>query len=193
MTYSDVPLANQRILTTQPLIRQNFQFIETDVRVDHVFNANVPAQAEGTHRQVSLKGIVQPAVAPTGIQGIAYLGTDSNFKLWKAGAAQSLNMSVYAISAAINFNGQTLAINSSFNVASVVAGGSNTYTITFTTPLLTNDYLVMVTGMKSSSGVASGGVAGNATYGNSYDTSFVRIQMDTSNALAINVIVFGGQ
>lgn len=77
MTYDNtVPQGNQQIATTQPIIQGNFDFIQTDLQVEHIFNGNTPfgAQAEGTHLQASMPNqTVDPSSKPSGTAGIYYV------------------------------------------------------------------------------------------------------------------------
>lgn len=68
MVYSDTPLAASRIKDTQPLIRANFQDINTLINVDH-FTFGAPNQ--GKHKKVTLPD-----------QGIAPAFAGSDVGLW---------------------------------------------------------------------------------------------------------------
>lgn len=77
----NVPQGNQQIASTQPLIQQNFGFIQTDARVEHIFNGNtgplaVP-QAEGTHIQVSMpnQNLKGAGTLPSGTNGQIYVSS----------------------------------------------------------------------------------------------------------------------
>lgn len=199
MAYSDVPLGNQRISATQPLIRNNFQFIEDDFQEDHVFNGNVVGQQEGTHQKMSLKGIAEPVALPTGCNAIAYLGVDNQLKLYRGAGIQTRNLSVYSISAAVNFNGVGgVSIRSSYN-CTVTRQGNGLYTITYTNPLAFDDYIVQINVMRQGSNNQGwGGIQSNNTYGNSVTVNSVKIYTTDSggnptDAIAVNVLVFGGQ
>lgn len=199
MTYSDVPQGNQRISATQPLIRANFQFIEDDFQEDHVFNGNVVGQEEGTHQKMSLKGIAEPVALPTGCDAVAYLATDKQFKLYRGPGIQTRNLSVYSISAAVNFNGVSgVSVNSSYN-CTVTRQSTGLYTVTFTTPLAFDDYIVQITTMRQGTNNQGwGGIQSNNTYGNSVTVNSVKIYTTDSggnfaDAIAVMVTVFGGQ
>lgn len=78
MSYTNnVPQANQQIAATQGPILANFQFIQTDAQVEHIFNGNTGplsvAQAEGTHIQASMCNQNDPVALPTGTNGIYYV------------------------------------------------------------------------------------------------------------------------
>lgn len=75
MTYTpNVPQANQTIASTTTPIRQNFQFIETDLQVEHSFNGN-SAAAEGTHLKASMPNQADPGSLPAGTNGQYYVGS----------------------------------------------------------------------------------------------------------------------
>src|SRR5947207_8562880 len=66
MAYNNVPLANQRISDTQPLIQSNFQQIQTAISVNHVPIADVSGN-QGKHNFVTF---VPQAPSPV------FVGTD---------------------------------------------------------------------------------------------------------------------
>lgn len=59
MAYNDTPQANQRISDTQPLIRSNFQQIQTTISVNHVGIADISGN-QGKHNFIQM-----PAAVPT--------------------------------------------------------------------------------------------------------------------------------
>lgn len=76
MTYTpNTPQGNQTIASTTDPIRNNFQFIQTDMRVEHVFNGNVPGVAEGVHTKVTMPNMADPVPGslPTGTDGMFYI------------------------------------------------------------------------------------------------------------------------
>ncbi len=74
MVYTtNVPQANQQISATQGPIEANFQFINTDLQVDHVFNGNNPPQPEGTHLQCQMANRADPGALPANLNGIYYV------------------------------------------------------------------------------------------------------------------------
>lgn len=202
MSYSDVPLSTQRIFQTQPLIRTNFQMIKDGLQQDHVFDNNVPGQAEGTHKTVSLAGVAEPSSLPAGCDSVLFLGTDNALKLYPGPGLQSRNLSIYSISAAANFSGLgatgLIVPRSSFN-CSINKTATGRYTITFTTPLLSNDYIVHLTTMRNGTDNQGwGGIVSSNTYTDSVTTTTLRIYTTDSggnfaDSLMVNLIVFGGQ
>jgi hypothetical protein len=78
---NNVPQGNQQIASTQPLIQQNFGFIQTDARIEHIFNGNMgplgAAQAEGTHIQASMpnQNLKGATALPTGTNGVFYVSS----------------------------------------------------------------------------------------------------------------------
>lgn len=73
MTYTpSVPQGNQTIASSTDPIRNNFTFIQTDMRVEHSFNGNVGGLAEGVHLKASMPNAATPAV-PAGCNGVYYV------------------------------------------------------------------------------------------------------------------------
>lgn len=93
MTYTpNTPQATQTIAFTQPLILNNFDYIDTSMKVDHAWNGNeIDSQADGSHQKISLPN--QPTditgALPTGIASIAY-ATGNNLFAWN-GSKQVLS------------------------------------------------------------------------------------------------------
>lgn len=89
MPYDDnTPLPNQTVAQTTDPIRNNFKFIQTDFRAEHVFNGSPGGQQEGTHLQASMPNIVDPAALPTGKKGIYYVRSNVPKFYNAAGGAQ---------------------------------------------------------------------------------------------------------
>lgn len=202
MTYSDTPLATQRIFQTQPLIRTNFQMVKDALQEDHSFAGNIPGQEEGTHNKVSLKSIATPTALPAGCDAITYLDTDKALRLFKGPGIQPNNLSVYSISCAVNFDGTGAnntdqAIRSSYNCASAHKTGTGRYTINFLNPLTYNDYIVQITCARASGGGIAIGSVAEGTYSVSCTTTHVLIETFGSSShedcMYVGVIVFGGQ
>ena len=76
MTYTNnTPQATQTIAFTQPLIENNFLYIDTAMKVDHAWNGNeINSQADGSHQKISLPNQPTDIVGalPTGISSIMY-------------------------------------------------------------------------------------------------------------------------
>lgn len=75
---NNTPQATQTVASSQPQVQDNFEFIQTDMQVEHIFNANAPfgAQAEGTHVQCSMPN-QSPEVSflPSGTGGVYYVAS----------------------------------------------------------------------------------------------------------------------
>jgi hypothetical protein len=78
MTYTNnVPQANQKISTTQPIIEANFVYLQNAIGQEHNFPANA-TNAEATyHLQASMPGQVDPGALPAGTNGIYYVDQSS--------------------------------------------------------------------------------------------------------------------
>lgn len=74
-----VPQATQTIAFTQPLIQDNFGFIQTDAQVEHSFNGNVFGQAEGTHLKVSMPDRALSPAVPAGCTGVWFNAASAPF------------------------------------------------------------------------------------------------------------------
>lgn len=75
MSYtSNVPQATQTIAATQPLIQDNFGYIQTTQRVEHQWNGGPNGgQADGTHLKCSMPDLSIPPVLPAGTTGMYYV------------------------------------------------------------------------------------------------------------------------
>ena len=102
----------------------------------------------------------------------------------------------------VNFNGTgTVAIRASFNVSSITDNAMSDYTVNFTTAMSDTNYSVGATSMRASDTITSTNspsvavIHGNATYGNAFTTSSIRINAKNANGnnedpLAISVQIF---
>jgi hypothetical protein len=192
---NNVPQANQTIASTTTPIRNNFAFIQTDAQVEHSFNGN-SIQAEGTHLKASMGNIALSPALPSGTNGTYFVSGGKAY--FYDGTTNFLLSSTFPVNAAVNFNGISGAvIRSSFNVASVVRNSTGKYTINFTTPLATNNYVVFGMGMRNGSNqVANVDIQSDPTYGNSMSTNFVIINTFSESGayqdvLMCSVIVMG--
>jgi hypothetical protein len=74
MVYTNnIPQGNQQVATTQPLIQGNFEFIQTDLQVEHSFNGNVGGLTEGVHLKASMPNQADPVSLPAGTNGMYYV------------------------------------------------------------------------------------------------------------------------
>lgn len=81
MAYTqNVPLGNQQIATTQPIIESNFQFLQADLGVEHNFNASGSAN-DMYHLKASMPNIASPPSGPpAGTNGMYYVqGGEARF------------------------------------------------------------------------------------------------------------------
>lgn len=80
---NNVPQANQKISTTQPIINANFNYIQQAVGQEHNFVANATDPTMTYHIQASMPNLVSgedPEALPTGTNGLYYvLGGDSKY------------------------------------------------------------------------------------------------------------------
>ena len=126
---NNVPLANQSIASTQVPINNNFAFIQTDLRVDHVFNGNTPG-AEGTHHQCQMAGQGSPPSLLAGSLGAYYVDLQSNPQYLNSSDNKTYNLALWR-----EINSGTVSLNT--------ATGTTVYTNTSGTDLFG---LVYITG-----------------------------------------------
>ena len=107
-----------------------------------------------------------------------------------------------AAQAWVNFQGTgTVAIRASYNVSSITDNGTAVFTINFTTAMPDINYVVSGTSMRVSANTTNGAsgssmqLAGDATYGNTFTTSSVKIMSKLNNdnmedGIAVTVAIF---
>lgn len=94
MTYTpSVPQGNKTIASSTDPIRNNFTFIQTDMRVEHSFNGNVGGLAEGVHLKASMPNRALSPALPAGTNGIYFVSSgkpyfydgsnNSNMAVWQ--------------------------------------------------------------------------------------------------------------
>jgi hypothetical protein len=173
----------------------NFTRLKTLINADHVFN-DTAAATDGVHRQMTMVARSTPGSLPAGTNAIAYTKLDSagRAQLRYYNGATDVAISPPVIVAAVNFNGTgaigNQTIRSQLNVTSVNKTATGTYTVTFTSALANNNYIVQLTGMRNASGdISNGLVAGDATYGNSVSTASVKIQFNGGSSTLQDVLM----
>jgi hypothetical protein len=177
----------------------NMARLQTLLGADHQFNLSAAAD-DGYHNVVHLtQQAPSGALAAT---GRFYAKTSASrvhaFYMDSAGAEYQLTPSM-PIRAAVNFQGNgavgACPLRSQYNVASVSKTADGSYTVNFTTAMPNNNYIVLVTGMRTgSNSVCNGCVASANVYGDSMATTFVRVafygQTDTRrDAFMGNVVI----
>lgn len=176
----------------------NFTRLETLVGADHQFNLTAAAN-DGYHNLIHMtQQSPSGALASTGRLYVKVVSGQVNlFYMDDAGTEYQISPTL-PIRASVNFNGtgavgaQTL--RSQYNVASVMKTGTGLYTINFTTPMPNNNYIVHLVGMRNTESQSHGYILGDATYGNSVSTTFVKVKFiggtsSTDDVLMGNVTI----
>ena len=198
MTFdASIPLSTDSPALFPSQSQGNFSVLNTIIAKDHQFN-NTPAGGDnsGYHNVVHMIPQSTPGVlAGHGqlysklVSGVAQLHYENS-----AGTEYQLTpKSTANIVAAVNFNGIGGASirGTALNVASVTRTGTGSYTITFSSALSNNNYIVQITGMRDGTNdISNGQVAGNSTYGNSVATTFVKVQFNGGSS-GLNDVLMG--
>ena len=171
----------------------NFTRLQTIVGADHQFTLSAAAN-DGYHNLVHLtQQAPAGALASTGrLYAKSSASRIHQFYMDDTGAEYQMSPSM-PIRAAVNFDGtgavgaQTL--RSQYNVTSVTKTATGTYTVTFTTAMPNNSYIVQVTGMRSGAGdITQASVLGNS-YNTSVATGNVKVLFGKSDGTAVDVIM----
>ncbi len=168
----------------------NMARLQTLLGADHQFNLTA-ATDDGYHNIIHLtQQAPSGALAATGrAYAKSSAGRVHEFYMDDTGAEYQITPTM-PIRAAVNFDGTGGAvIRSSYNVASVTYLGTGSYQINFTTPMPDNNYIVQGLGMGAfTNEFPSICVTGNAVYGTSMSTTFVRIRGVGNNANELKMI-----
>lgn len=172
----------------------NFTRLKTIINADHVFN-DTAQSTDGLHRQCTMLTRAQPVALPMGSNAILYSWIDAfgQTQLRYYNGTNDFQLTP-GIVAAVNFNGTgangVKTMRSQLNVASVTKTGTGAYTIAFTTALPNNNYIVQCTGMRNAVGdVSNGYVKGDATYGNSVSTTFIKVEFNGGSSSLADVLM----
>lgn len=176
----------------------NFSRLQTLLGADHQFNLSATAD-DGYHNLVHMTQQA-PAGALAGA-GRLYVKTSAGqinlFYMDDAGVEYQISPTT-PIRASVNFNGTgavgAQTMRSQFNVASVMKTGTGLYTINFTNAMPDNNYIVHLVGMRNTESQSHGYILGDATYGNSVSTTFVKVKFiggssSTDDVLMGNVTI----
>ena len=190
MTFNPAIPANSDSPANFPAQAQtNWARLQALVTADHQFNLSAAAN-DGYHNLVHLSQQAPAGVlAATGrLYSKSSAGRIHAFYMDDTGAGYQITPTM-PIRAAVNFNAAG-GIRSQYNVTSVTRTGAGEYTVNFTTALPDTNYIVLVTGMRGSSGkVAIAAVKGDGTYGNSVSTAFVKVEFFGQNTGATDVLM----
>ncbi len=198
MTYNvNTPNAAQSPGLFPPQNNANFTRLKTIIGTDHLFNDAGPT-ADGFHKQATLIARAKPSGSlPTGTNGILYAFVDAFSRNQLGFYNGNANFQITpGIIAAVNFDGTgtvstNQTIRSQLNVTSVFKNATGDYTVTFTTPIANNNYIVQLTGMRATAGGICGGqVKGDPTYGNSVSTTSIKIQFNGGSS-SLNDVLMG--
>lgn len=199
MTYNPaIPLNSDSPSIFPAQSQANFTRLQTLVGADHQFNLTAAAN-DGYHNLIHMtQQSPSGALASTGRLYVKVVSGQVNlFYMDDAGTEYQISPTL-PIRASVNFNGTgangAQVIRSQFNVASVVKTGTGLYTINFTTPMPNNNYIVHLVGMRNTESQSHGYILGDATYGNSVSTTFVKVKFiggtsSTDDVLMGNVTI----
>lgn len=170
-----------------PLIRGNFNNINSYLKVDHV---EAGAPGNGYHKEVTFydKVVQGVPVDPTSVlytdSGSASTVADMRFKnangIFPPNAIRACGVFIANNSLTVP---QTIALINGFNVESVVRTGGDNYTVTFTAGAINNSVkpiVFVVSNQDSPAGLAS-------AIGNTYASDTLRFQ--PQNGRLVNFIV----
>jgi hypothetical protein len=173
----------------------NFTRLKTIINADHVFNDTTGAD-DGAHRQMTLVARATPVGLPTGTNAIAYTKIDGSGRAqlrFYNGVTDEAITPPYIV-AMVNFNGSGVVgnqtIRSQVNVSTVSKTATGTYTITFTTPLVDDNYIVQLTGMRGTAAdVSNGCILGSPTYSSSVTAASLKVQFVGGDGTPRDVIM----
>jgi len=195
MTFSTaVPAATDSPAIFPAQNQTNMTRLQTIVQADHQFNLTAAAN-DGYHNIIHLTSQSTPvAIGSTG-QAYAKL---SNGRLHlsytdEAGTSYQITPTM-PIRAAVNFTGTgavgACPLNSAYNVTSVNKTATGAYTITFTTAMPDNKYIVQLCGMRgATTSTCNGSIKGDTVLGNSMTTTTLKIQFNGGTASLDDVLV----
>lgn len=195
MTFSpSVPLNSDSPGVFPAQNQANMNRLQTLLGADHQFNLTAAAN-DGWHNLVHLTQ--QAPAGALAATGRLYVKSSASrihaFYMDDTGAEYQMTPTM-PIRAAVNFNGTgangVKTMRSQFNVASVTKTGTGKYTITFTTPMPNDSYIVMATGMRPATGdISNGLVAGDAVYSNSVNTTRVKVEFNGGSSNLADVLM----
>jgi hypothetical protein len=176
MTFDpNVPLNSDSPAIFPPQNRGNMGRLQTIISADHQLNLTAAAN-DGYHNIVHLTQQAPSGVlAATGrvfvksVSGVIQL-----FYMNDAGIESQITPTI-PIHAAVNFFGNPVSIRYGFNVSSVVRNSSGDYTISFTTALPSNNYVVTGMCMRDITGGGVVQIKPDANYSAVVTTTFVRV------------------
>lgn len=175
----------------KPRLNANSLFIDTTMKVSHFWNQD--ANKDGHHIYVQSPAYTSggspadPALA-TDMDGIFY-----NRQVTKQDAStenygffrNTAGIALLGIRAAVNFTHPT-TISWGYNISSIVNNGTGLYTLTFSTALPSNNYVVSGICYRDDTPLVLSIDAG-AAYGSRVTTTSVRVRFTDRNGNAQNV------
>lgn len=192
-----VPLNSDSPSTFPGQNQTNMARLQTLLGADHQFNLSAAAN-DGYHNLIHMTQQAPSGVlAATGrLYAKSVGGLIQLFYMDDTGVEFQVTPGVVA---AVNFDGTgangVKTMRSSYNVASVTKSGaadSEKYRIAFTNAMPDTNYLVHVTGMRTSvSGECAGQIYGAAAYATSVDTTFVDVGFNRGSSKYVGDVIMG--
>lgn len=186
MTYTrGVPNANSRGQDSQPILLANTNAADDIFGIDH-YKYSDNSNDRGKHAAIRLKDQTADGDPTTLSDEYAiyskqdagdleiFAREPSNGTVKQITKDGFLNTGVVPVAAA-NFD-NSLVLASGFNVASVTTSGTGKFQINFTTPLSDNNYSWSIQVMSAANPPLYGGPQPSATYSDSVNTNYFRVQ-----------------
>ena len=179
----------------------NYTRLQTLLGADHQFNTTAAAN-DGWHNLIHMTQ-QSPASAPVAATGRLYSKVSAGqmqlfFMDDTAVASKNYQITpTLPIRAAVNFDAAGTIRGSAYNVLSVTKNGNGDYTVNFlvASPMPDNNYIVLVTGMRDTVGLASIGSVRGGVYATSVTTASVRVtfsgETNSSSGISLKDTVMG--
>lgn len=183
MTFDpNVPNAGQSPGLFPAQMNTDLARLKTIINAEHVFN-DTTAVTDGVHRQMTTIDRADPSTLITGTNAVLYskaISGASQLFFYNGVNVQQITPFAQTIKAMVNFNGMlpsgVIVPRSQVNVTTVTKTATGRYTLTFTTPIANDNYVVLITGMRDDPASGSFGcVTGAATYTDSVKVTSLKV------------------
>lgn len=193
MAYStNVPNAGQSPGLFPSQNNENFNVLQNLINREHIFNASpAPGDNSATHRQVTLTNRDNPVALPSGTNGMLFLNNSGALSFFDGSTVSQISN---PIRASIVISKTAATLGSAFNATAAVL--SNLYTITFTTPLPSNNYLWTIAAYENGTSTSNNPLIVKVGTVNSTAFQFRVVNQNNTDASsvvsAITFMAFGG-
>lgn len=196
MTFDpNVPNAGQSPGLFPAQMNTDLARLKTIINAEHVFN-DTAAVTDGVHRYMTTINRSDPGSLVAGTNAVLYTKTiagKTQLFFYNGVNVQQVTPFAQTIKAMVNFDGTqpvgVIVPRSQINITTVNKTATGKYTLTFTTAIANDNYVVVFGAMRSSSGSFAFGTVEGGTYTDSVKVGSLKVVFSGTDGIARDVLM----